>query len=77
LAKLPKQTCLDAFFAQLKQLQAEIVAIKATNAKTPDTRDYSEARTRDLFIDLLLKEAGWAMVTWCRRCRVGAAEVRA
>jgi len=77
LAKLPKQTCLDAFFAQLKQLQAEIVAIKATNAKTPDTRDYSEAQTRDLFIDLLLKEAGWAMVSWCRRCRVGAAEVRA
>ena len=27
----------------------------------PDTHDYSEAETRDYFIDLLLKEAGWAL----------------
>ncbi len=27
----------------------------------PDTHDYSEAETRDYFIDLLLKEAGWPL----------------
>ena len=27
----------------------------------PDTHDYSEKETRDFFIDLLLKEAGWAL----------------
>ena len=31
------------------------------NAARPDTHDYSEAETRDYFIDLLLKEAGWAL----------------
>ena len=28
---------------------------------SPDTHDYSEAETRDLFIDLLLHEAGWPL----------------
>ena len=31
------------------------------SAGQPDTHDYSEAETRDYFIDLLLKEAGWAL----------------
>ncbi len=44
---------------ELKKLRAEVAAIKATNEATPDTHNYSEAETRDLFIDLLLKEAGW------------------
>ena len=35
------------------------LAAKAANATVPDTHDYSEAETRDLFIDLLLREAGW------------------
>ena len=30
-------------------------------AAQPDTHDYSEAETRDYFIDLLLKEAGWPL----------------
>ena len=34
---------------------------RAANAARPDTHDYSEAETRDYFIDLLLKEAGWAL----------------
>ena len=29
--------------------------------RQPDAHDYSEAETRDFFIDLLLKEAGWAL----------------
>ena len=34
---------------------------KKASAAQPDTHDYSEAETRDYFIDLLLKEAGWAL----------------
>ena len=50
-----------ALDAELERLRAEIAAIKKRNAETPDAHDYSEAETRDYFIDLLLKEAGWAL----------------
>lgn len=46
---------------ELKRLQAEIAAAKQANAAQPDLHDYSEKETRDYFIDLLLKEAGWAL----------------
>mgnify|MGYP000215102791 CR=1 FL=1 len=50
----------------LKAHEAEIAAlreqIKAAQAATrPDDRDYNEAQTRDLFIDLLLAESGWQL----------------
>ncbi|MFZ4807584.1 MAG: DEAD/DEAH box helicase family protein [Hyphomicrobiaceae bacterium] len=45
--------------AEIARLQAEIAAIKQANAATPDAHDYNEAETRDAFIDLLLREAGW------------------
>jgi type I restriction enzyme R subunit len=44
---------------ELKRLRAEIAATK--KAAKPDSHDYSEAQTRDFFIDLLLKEAGWPL----------------
>lgn len=47
--------------AELQRLREEIAAIKAANNAKPDTHDYSEAETRDYFIDLLLKEAGWSL----------------
>jgi len=47
--------------AELAALRAEVAAAKAANTTQPDTHDYDEAATRDLFIDLLLKEAGWAL----------------
>ena len=47
--------------AELKKLREEIAAAKQANSAQPDTHDYSEAETRDYFIDLLLKEAGWAL----------------
>lgn len=53
-----KTAALDA---ELTQLRAEVAAAKAANAATPDTHDYDEAQTRDLYIDLLLKEAGWKL----------------
>ena len=44
---------------ELKALREEVAAAMKVNAAQPDTHDYSEAETRDYFIDLLLKEAGW------------------
>ncbi len=51
----------DALNAELAQLRAEVAAANAANTATPDTHDYNEAETRDLYIDLLLKEAGWPL----------------
>ena len=50
-----------ALDAELTRLRAEIAEVKRKNEATPDQHDYSEAETRDYFIDLLLKEAGWAL----------------
>ena len=46
---------------ELKKLREEFTAAKKANLAQPDTHDYSEAETRDYFIDLLLKEAGWEL----------------
>jgi len=51
----------QALDAELESLRAQIAEIKAANAARPDAHDYSEAETRDYFIDLLLKEAGWPL----------------
>jgi type I restriction enzyme R subunit len=48
----------DAAIARVKQ---EIAAAKQRNSTVPDAHDYSEAQTRDYFIDLLLREAGWLL----------------
>ena len=59
LASLLKdKTALDE---EIQRLRAEVAAAKTLNEATPDTHDYNEAETRDAFIDLLLKEAGWAL----------------
>lgn len=53
-----------ALDAELAQTRAEFAAAKAVNAAAAapaQAHDYHEAATRDLFIDLLLKEAGWAL----------------
>lgn len=47
--------------AELQRLRDEVAAAKQANAAQPDTHDYSEAETRKAYIDLLLKEAGWAL----------------
>jgi type I restriction enzyme R subunit len=46
---------------ELKRLRAEVAAAKKASAAQPDAHDYSEAETRDYFIDLLLREAGWVL----------------
>ncbi|MEV7067466.1 DEAD/DEAH box helicase family protein [Streptomyces collinus] len=48
---------------QLEELKAQIAAVKAANQAVRDTHDYDEQATRDAFIDLLLKEAGWDLLT--------------
>src|SRR6185312_3704498 len=45
--------------AELQRLRTEMAVLVAANVVQPDTHDYDEAATRDAFIDLLLKEAGW------------------
>jgi type I restriction enzyme R subunit len=57
-ALLADKTALDN---ELERLRAEVAAAKRAAAAQPDTHDYSEAETRDYFIDLLLKEAGWPL----------------
>jgi len=44
---------------EVARLRAEIQQIKTENQKTIRDEDYSEAETRDLFIDLMLRESGW------------------
>lgn len=51
----------SALDEELKRLRAEVAEAKRAASAQPDTHDYSEAETRDYFIDLLLKEAGWAL----------------
>lgn len=46
---------------ELKRLRAEVAAARKAAEAKPDSHDYSEAETRDRFIDLLLREAGWAL----------------
>jgi len=46
---------------ELAQVRAEIAAAKAAAVAIPDDHDYSEETTRDLWIDMLLREAGWPL----------------
>jgi type I restriction enzyme R subunit len=51
----------NALDEELQRVRAEVADAKKAAAAQPDTHDYSEAATRDYFIDLLLKEAGWPL----------------
>ncbi len=46
--------------AEIEALRAQVAAAQAAN-RASDDHDYSEAETRDLFIDVLLAEAGWPL----------------
>lgn len=59
-AMAEKDNLLAAHEAEIAELRAQVVAAQAANTKSDD-RDYSEAETRDLFIDVLLREAGWLL----------------
>lgn len=55
------QTQNESLEAELAKLRAEMALAKAANAEVVDTHDYREDETRNLFIDLLLREAGWPL----------------
>jgi type I restriction enzyme R subunit len=55
-----KEDLATAKDAEIQQLREQIRAAQAANIKVDD-HDYSEAETRDLFIDVLLAEAGWPL----------------
>jgi type I restriction enzyme, R subunit len=46
---------------ELKTLRAEVAAARKRAEAAPDAHDYNEAETRDRYIDLLLREGGWAL----------------
>lgn len=46
---------------QIEALKKEIAEAKKKNEAIPDSHDYSEAETREYFIDLMLREAGWPL----------------
>jgi len=46
---------------ELKRLRAEVAKARKAAEARPDRHDYNEAETRDRFIDLLLREAGWSL----------------
>ncbi|MFO0745362.1 MAG: DEAD/DEAH box helicase family protein [Myxococcota bacterium] len=60
-ARLAKQAAEQDTEAEIKRLKAELVALKQKNQSRPDDHDYNEAATRELFVDLLLREAGWPL----------------
>ncbi|RPH53476.1 MAG: DUF4145 domain-containing protein, partial [Lysobacterales bacterium] len=51
----------NALDEELKRLRAEVAAARRETTAQRDTHDYREAETRDYFIDVLLKEAGWPL----------------
>ena len=55
---LADKTALDK---ELVRLRKAVATAKKANTAKADTHNYSEAETRDYFIDLLLKEAGWPL----------------
>ncbi|WP_409363855.1 DEAD/DEAH box helicase family protein [Bradyrhizobium liaoningense] len=46
---------------ELKTLRAQVAAARKAAEAQPSKHDYNEAETRDRYIDLLLREAGWAL----------------
>ncbi len=47
--------------AEITRLRKEVADAKLVSENVPDNHNYNEAETRDYFIDLLLKEAGWPL----------------
>ena len=51
----------SALDSALQHARAEVAEARKAATAQPDTHDYSEAETRDTYIDLLLHEAGWTL----------------
>jgi type I restriction enzyme R subunit len=51
----------DRLDEELRALRAEVAEAKRANLAVADHHDYAEAETRDAYIDVLLREAGWPL----------------
>ena len=60
-----REAAIAALDAELAAARAELAKAKAANLAVPDGHDYDEAATRRLFIDVLLREAGWEVGKTC------------
>lgn len=60
-ARMADATSRAALEAELVQVKAAMAALKAANEGRDAGHDYDEATTRDQFIDVLLREAGWTL----------------
>lgn len=58
-ARIKSEDDARALEEEIARLKAEVAATKKANDATPDTHDYNEEQTRDVWIDKLLREAGW------------------
>jgi type I restriction enzyme, R subunit len=58
-ARVKSEEDTKAAERELAALKAEIAATRQANEATPDTHNYDEQTTRDVWIDKLLSEAGW------------------
>jgi type I restriction enzyme R subunit len=58
-AALAKHEKTEAELEQLREQLALLQAIKTENQQKIPAGDYTEAQTRDAFIDVMLREAGW------------------
>ncbi len=54
-----KDAAVSAMEKQLEDNLRLVAELKAQNQKVVDEHDYSEAETREFYVDLLLAEAGW------------------
>lgn len=60
-----REAAIAALDAGLAAARADLAKAKAANLAVPDGHDYDEAATRRLFIDVLLREAGWVVGKTC------------
>ncbi len=54
-----KEKALENYAAEIAALREQIAAAKQANAKVQVRHDYTEAETRELLTDMLLRESGW------------------
>ncbi|MCP3671059.1 MAG: DEAD/DEAH box helicase family protein [Gammaproteobacteria bacterium] len=59
VAAKEKLTQTEAQLAELKEQLALLQTVKDTNQQTIGSDEYSESETRELIIDVMLREAGW------------------
>jgi type I restriction enzyme, R subunit len=58
-AAISKHQQTEAEVEQLREQLAQLQAIKEQNKQKIPSSEYTEAETRDAFIDVMLREAGW------------------